>query len=237
MFSAALEHSHVHTAFHNAVVTPFGRVATSHVRVSSPAEGDAPVSLPPGYRAPPGDGGGPTKPFFTRMYVDDAVSVEPQCFISGERCLRASQSLGSDHGRLLGARKSGEPPLLAPAKVSSWHTRLEVLGWVLDTVAMTISLPQAKLTQLRELLAKWPGDRRIASESELRSLMGKLLHVCEVVRPGKFFVRRMLNQLGMPPVKAWHKRFRGAGGGDNRRRVAHASASAASSTTTFLSGV
>ena len=64
LFSAALKHSHVNTSFQNAVFTPFGRAATSHVQVSSPAEGESPVSLPPGYRVPPGDGGGTTKPFF-----------------------------------------------------------------------------------------------------------------------------------------------------------------------------
>ena len=77
-----------------------------------------------------------------------------------------------------------------------------MLGWTIDTVAMSASLPPTKLVQLRQLLARWPADRRIASESELRSLMGRLLHVCEVVRPGIFFVRRMLNQLGLPPVPA-----------------------------------
>ena len=83
---------------------------------------------------------------------------------------------------------------------------------------MTISLPQGKVGQLRELLTEWPRDRRSAPESKLRSLRGKLLHVCEVVRPGKFFVRRMLNQLGMPPVQAWHERVRGPGRGDRSSR-------------------
>ena len=77
-----------------------------------------------------------------------------------------------------------------------------MLGWTIDTVALTISLPPAKLVQLRELLARWPADRRISSESELRSLMARLLHVCQVVRQGKKIVRRMLNQLGLPPVPA-----------------------------------
>lgn len=38
--------------------------------------------------------------------------------------------------------------------------------------------------------------------------MRNLLHVCEAVRPGKYFVKGMLNQLGMPPAKTWHERFR-----------------------------
>ena len=37
---------------------------------------------------------------------------------------------------------------------------------------------------------------------EVRSLLGKLLHSCKVVRPGKVFVCRILNQLGLAPLKA-----------------------------------
>ena len=44
--------------------------------------------------------------------------------------------------------------------------------------------------------------------------MGKLLHVYGIVRPATFSVRRMLNQLGMPPVQAWHEGVQGPGGGD-----------------------
>ena len=145
--------------------------------------------------------------------------------------------MGSDHGCLLGARQAGELPPLSPEKVSSWYTCLEVLGWVIDTVSMTISLAQTELTQLRELLAKWPNDRRVASESDLRSLMGKLLHVCEVVRPEMFFVRRMLNQSGCPPYRPGTSDFGFRKGGAGRRRVAHVFTSSASSTMTFRSGV
>ena len=37
-----------------------------------------------------------------------------------------------------------------------------------------------------------------------------------MVRPGKFFVRRMLNMLGLPPVKRWQEKF--GGGGQRSRR-------------------
>ena len=30
-------------------------------------------------------------------------------------------------------------------------------------------------------------------------MIGRSLDLCEVVRPGKYFVRRMLNQVGLPP--------------------------------------
>ena len=79
---------------------------------------------------------------------------------------------------------------------------MNMLGWNIDTISMTISVTQEKVAQLRALVAEWPTDRRVATVKEVRSLLGKLLHLCEVVRPGKFFVCRILNQLGLAPLKA-----------------------------------
>ena len=63
-----------------------------------------------------------------------------------------------------------------------------VLGWDIDTVAMTISVPLEKLERLRDTLHEWSPDRVVASEEELHSLIDRLLHLCEVMRPGKYFV-------------------------------------------------
>ena len=65
---------------------------------------------------------------------------------------------------------------------------------------MTISIPPAKLARTRDL-RQWPDSRSHVPEAEARSLIGKLLHPCEDVRPGKSFVGRMLNQLGLPPFQ------------------------------------
>ena len=97
-------------------------------------------------------------------------------------------------------RYSRDPTLLAPHKISLWDTRLCVLGWDIDTVAMTFSVPLEKLERLRDTLNEWSPDRVVASEEELRSLIGQLLHLCKVVRPGEYFVRRRLNQVGLPPL-------------------------------------
>jgi len=37
----------------------------------------------------------------------------------------------------------------------------------------------------------------------VHSHVGKLLHLCEVVRPGVFFLRRILIYLGVPPIVSW----------------------------------
>ena len=94
-----------------------------------------------------------------------------------------------------------------------------MLGWTIDTVAMVICLTSAKLLQLRTLLEAWPPSRTVESEYELRSLMGKLLHVSEVVRPGFCFVRRIINQLRMSPVQPWDERFGVSGAGKGRRKL------------------
>jgi len=94
------------------------------------------------------------------------------------------------------------PPLFSPAKTTSWDTIMEVLGWMIDTKAMTVAVPHEKIVRLRKMLELWPADRRTASVKEVQSLVGKLLHLCEVVRPGKFFLRRILNYLGLPPLKS-----------------------------------
>ena len=96
---------------------------------------------------------------------------------------------------------------------------MDVLGWTIDIVAMVISLTSAKLLQLSLLLEAWPPARAVASDYTLRSLMGKLLHVSEVVRPGKSFVRRIINQLGMSPVRSWDERFGVSGVGKRRRKL------------------
>ena len=74
-----------------------------------------------------------------------------------------------------------------------------MLGWEIDTEVMTISLPLDKLEQLNDLLERWPAERSTVHESEVRSLIGKLSHVSHIVRPGKFFIHRMLKALRLAP--------------------------------------
>ena len=47
--------------------------------------------------------------------------------------------------RLLGERGVSDPPLLFTSKITDGDTRLEVLGWIIDTEALTVTfaVPQA----------------------------------------------------------------------------------------------
>lgn len=58
LLAGAIEHAHGSTSYDNAVVTPQGLSATSHVRVDIPAAGKTRAPLPPKCSVPPGTGGG-----------------------------------------------------------------------------------------------------------------------------------------------------------------------------------
>ena len=62
-------------------------------------------------------------------------------------------------------RYSRDPTVLAPHKISLWYTRLCVLGWDIDTVAMTISGPLEKLERLRDMLHEWFPDRVVVFQN------------------------------------------------------------------------
>ena len=95
---------------------------------------------------------------------------------------------------------------------------MEMLGWTIDTVSMMISVTQEKVAQLRAFLVEWPMDQRVATVKEVRSLLGKLLYSYEEVRPGKRFVRPILNQLGLAPLKAGEDTSNKFGVGGKQRR-------------------
>ena len=158
LFSSALQHPHSKTSPQDAVVTTQRRNATQNVEVRSPVAPECPASSPPGVQTPSGSGGEEGEDFSVSFYIDDAVLVEaiPESG-SSSRCLQASANLASDYNFChFGERSPGDPPLPASRKVSCWHSRLEVLGWDLDTVRMTTSIPPAQLARTRDLLRQWP---------------------------------------------------------------------------------
>lgn len=80
---------------------------------------------------------------------------------------------------------------LAPDKVEGPTTCLTFLGIELDTMAMTISLPEDKLQRLQFMLLAWQ-DRKACTKRGLLSLVGMLQHATMVVRLGRAFLRRMI---------------------------------------------
>jgi hypothetical protein len=63
-----------------------------------------------------------------------------------------------------------------------------------NTVDMTMSIPTDKLQEIAALVNEWAA-RKTANIHQLRSLLGKLLHVANCCHPARLFLNRMLATL------------------------------------------
>ena len=81
---------------------------------------------------------------------------------------------------------------LAEDKIEGPSTLLTYLGIVINSLRMTIEVPDEKLLETTISLNKWY-KRRTCTKRELKSLIGKLGHICKVVRPGRMFSRRLID--------------------------------------------
>ena len=71
------------------------------------------------------------------------------------------------------------------------HTVLDHLGITLDSIKMEVRLSEDKAKEVQELLGEWSGQQS-CRKRELLSLIGKLAHVCKVVRVDRLFLCRMI---------------------------------------------
>lgn len=75
-----------------------------------------------------------------------------------------------------------------PSKAITW------LGVNIDSEALTISVPQGKLQDIRKTVKKAQACKSLAKR-HLQSLIGKLLSVAKCVAPARLFVARLLDGL------------------------------------------
>lgn len=124
---------------------------------------------------------GVTIPHSVIHYVDDFLFVLHPDLSAARRMLVGTQAL---------CLRLGVP--LAHDKTEGPTTCLTFLGIELDTVAMEARLPAQRLKDLQELTVAWKGAQR-ASVKELQSLTGLLNFACYVIRPGRFYLRRIID--------------------------------------------
>ena len=114
-------------------------------------------------------------------YLDDFLLVGPA---DSDHC-GSSLMLALELCDQLGVKVSRK-------KLEGPTTTLSFLGILLDTVKMEVRLPEDKLARLNSLIQQWR-SRRSCTKRELLSLLGHLHHACQVVRPGRSFLRRMIS--------------------------------------------
>ena len=79
-----------------------------------------------------------------------------------------------------------------PKKDEGPATEITFLGLRLDTEKMEIRLPQEKLKRLKGVITSWRG-RKAGKTRDLLSLVGLLTQASRAVRPGRAYVRRLIN--------------------------------------------
>ncbi|KAE8897839.1 hypothetical protein PF003_g18360 [Phytophthora fragariae] len=123
-----------------------------------------------------------TEPFFCFNWVDDHVLVEHDI---GDRLQACDSAILLAMTAVLGPRAINEK------KFTDWSTRLIALGLEWDSVAMTVSMPQAKI---QKALGRVQGilNSRTTTRTQLSKLLGSLRHVCSCIRPAKPFFQRLV---------------------------------------------
>ena len=103
-----------------------------------------------------------------------------------------SASLASDYVQLFGPGEPDEILILAPEKSSNWDTTSKVLGFVINSHTLEISVTTKKAQAIKTALVDdWPRCRRRATAQEVFSCAGKLWNLTYVIRAGKYFVWRL----------------------------------------------
>ena len=76
-------------------------------------------------------------------------------------------------------------------KLVAPSTQVTCLGIVVDTVALSLSIPAEKLAVIKNLCSQWT-SKQICTKKELQSLLGLLLYVAKCIKYARYFLNRML---------------------------------------------
>ena len=87
----------------------------------------------------------------------------------------------------------------APDKAHFPTTKLEWLGFEIDTVEMKITIPAPKLKEIIDLVREWQ-TKRTANRREFQSIAGKINHAAQCIPPARKFFARILYALRSCPL-------------------------------------
>jgi hypothetical protein len=125
------------------------------------------------------------------IYIDDMIQLQVN---QGSRLLRsAANSVRVNYEALGLPGQDGQGPL-GLKKFGGWSATGTMLGINVDLNKMLFSLPESKLEKLRRILfEQFPRERETATLKEIQSLVGTCRSYAFCIRPGRYFLRRMIN--------------------------------------------
>ena len=83
---------------------------------------------------------------------------------------------------------------IANEKTAGPTTRLTFLGFEIDTMDMTVRIPEAKVNALLDLVENFLGREKVTLQ-ELQSLVGTLNFFCKAIRSSRAFIRRFYDAM------------------------------------------
>ena len=95
---------------------------------------------------------------------------------------------------------------VAQQKVEGPASIINFLGIEIDTVLWLLRLPLEKLQRIRGMLSEWH-FRRAYTKRELLALIGTLQHAATVIKPGRIFLRRLIDLASIPKELYFHVRL------------------------------
>ena len=119
-------------------------------------------------------------------YLDDFLFLGPPNHPMCGSALSLAQSTCTDLGFPI-----------ALDKVEGPVTSLTFLGIEIDTIKLELRLPALKLQRLQNLINHWM-EKKAASKRELQSIIGHLSHAATVVKPGRTFLRLLIEASKIP---------------------------------------
>ena len=84
---------------------------------------------------------------------------------------------------------------LAPEKLEGPSQVITYLGIEINSRSRTILLPAVKYNDITNTLKKWEAKKR-CTKRDLLSLIGTLSFACKVIKPGRIFLRRLIDLSG-----------------------------------------
>ena len=120
---------------------------------------------------------------FAGVEVDFAMAEEADLFLAG-----LLEQLGLDESE----------------KRQSPRTWARWLGIIFDTVLKILQIPDDKIQQTLQMVDQWI-HKHSATQRELQSIIGKIMHIAKCVKPARLFLGRMLHTLRAAPERGYIK--------------------------------
>lgn len=126
----------------------------------------------------------------TLAYLDDFAGCERH-FQDANNAFEQFKALADELGLELSSKKCVAP-----------QTKIEWLGYIIDTVNLTLAIPHKKMGEVLSECDRWYVKKK-ASKTMVQSLVGKLLYVATCIKQARKFVSRILNTLRGMQADTW----------------------------------